>query len=75
MFTNDLIDEKIEALLDYCNDVIDETNISDMVNYTEAREFAERYDGLLYSWDHEIYLVINFIGDENYLIIPIEYPL
>lgn len=75
MFTNDLIDKKIQILFDYHNEVFDETDESDFIYYAEVREFAEQYGGLLFPFDGEIYLVLNFINDEDFLIIPVDFPL
>ncbi len=72
MFVNDIIDKKIEALLDYIGETIDETNEDDIIFYSELRDYAEKNGGLLYLVGNDPYLVINFIGEDNLLIIPVE---
>jgi len=49
MFTNDVIDRKIEALLEYIGESLDETVYDDLVLYNEMRNFAEKNGGLLYN--------------------------
>ncbi|SHD76671.1 hypothetical protein [Schnuerera ultunensis] len=75
MFKNDLIDKKIQALLEAHNDSIDETKEEDILLYSELRHFAEEHEGLLYFFDDETYLIINFIGEDDFLVIPVEYNL
>ena len=75
MFKNDLIDKKINALLDFAGDSFDETKDEDMLFYHELRDFAEKHRGLLYFFNNETYLIINFIGEKNFLLIPVEYSL
>ena len=38
--------------------------------YGQIRDFAERSGGLLYLVGNDPYLVINFIGEDDLLIIP-----
>ncbi|GFN37093.1 hypothetical protein [Tepidimicrobium xylanilyticum] len=75
MFRNDIIDQKIHALLEAHNDFLDETKDEDMLLYFELRDFAEKHGGLLYFFENETYLIINFIGEEEFLLIPAEYSL
>jgi len=70
MFTNDVIDRKIEALLEYIGESLDETVYDDLVLYNEMRNFAEKNGGLLYNIYNETYLIINFIGEDGFHIIP-----
>lgn len=72
---NDLVDDKILALFNYHNKQFDETNDSDIIFYMEVRDFAENHGNLLYFWGNSYYLVINFIGEKDYLIIPTDYSL
>lgn len=71
MFINDIIDKKIEALLDFIGESIDETEANDMMLYNEIREFAEENGGLLYNIFNESYLILNFVGEEKFHIIPV----
>jgi hypothetical protein len=71
MFLNDLIDKKIVALLDYIGEIIDKNDENDLIFYEELRDYAEKTGGLLYMVDNTPYLVINFIGEEELLIIPV----
>ncbi|HHV46066.1 MAG TPA: hypothetical protein GXX53_04045 [Tissierellia bacterium] len=71
MFTNDIIDRKIVALLDYIGESLDETINDDLVLYSEIRDFAEKNGGLLYNIYDETYLIINFIGEDGFHIIPV----
>lgn len=73
MFIKDLIDKKIEALFDYIGETIDETDETDIALYEELREFAEKHGGLLYYADDEVYLILNFIGEKDFLLIPVDY--
>lgn len=41
----------------------------------ELRDFAENHGNLLYFWENSHYLVINFIREKDYLIIPTDYSL
>lgn len=70
MFTNDIIDKKIVALLDYIGESLDETIYDDLVLYSELRDFAEKNGGLLFNIYDETYLIINFIGEDGFHIIP-----
>lgn len=72
MFVNDIIDKKIEALLNYIGEIIDITDEDDLLFYSKLRDYAEKNGGLLYLVGNEPYLVINFIGEDNLLIIPVE---
>ena len=71
MFLNDLIDKKIIALLDYVGETIDKNNENDLIFYEKLRDYAEKNGGLLYKVTNTPYLVINFIGEEELLIIPV----
>ena len=71
MFLNDLIDKKIIALLDYIGETIDENNEEDLMFYEKLRDNAEKSGGLLYVIGGIPYLVIDFIGQEELLIIPV----
>mgnify|MGYP000957830531 CR=1 FL=1 len=71
MFLNDLIDKKIIALLDYVGETIDKNNENDLIFYEKLRDYAEKNGGLLYKVANTPYLVINFIGEEELLIIPV----
>jgi len=73
MLNQDLIDEKINTLLDYKEEVLDETCGSDIMCYLEIRDFAEKHGGLLFFWDNNYYLVINFVGEKDFLIIPVDH--
>ena len=75
MFKNDLIDKKIQALFEAHNDSIDETKDEDILLYSELRHFAEEHGGLLYFFNDKTYLIINFIGEEELLVIPGGYSL
>lgn len=75
MFENDLIDKKIEVILNQKGKYIDETREEDMILYLELRDFAEKHKGLLYQFNNEFYLVINFIDTSEFLIIPVEYKI
>lgn len=75
MFKNDIIDQKIQALFEAHNDYIDATKDEDMLLYYELRDFAEKHGGLLYFFDNKTYLIINFIGEGEFLFIPAEYSL
>ncbi|NMA85486.1 MAG: hypothetical protein GX962_16665 [Epulopiscium sp.] len=75
MFKNDLIDKKIQALLDYEKDYFDETVEGDLIYYCEIRDFAEEHGGLLFFFHDRTYLIINFIDEEDFLIIPVDYSL
>lgn len=71
MFVNDIIDKKIEALLDFIGQPIDEKEIDDLILYSELRSFAEENGGLLYNIYDESYLILNFIGEEGFHIIEV----
>lgn len=71
MFLNDLIDKKIIALLNYIGEKIDKNDEDDLIFYEKLRDYAERNGGLLYVIANTPYLVINFIGEEELLIIPV----
>ncbi len=71
MFLNDLIDKKIVALLNYIGEKIDKNDEDDLIFYEKLRDCAERNGGLLYVIANTPYLVINFIGEEELLIIPV----
>ncbi len=70
---NDLVDNKILALFDYFNKQFDETNEEDAILYAELRDFAENHGNLLYFFGDDYYLIIEFIGEKNYLIIHTDY--
>ena len=55
--------------------VLDETNDEDVFTHIEMKDFAEEHGGLLFFVGDEYYLVLEVIGEENFLIIPTEYPL
>lgn len=71
MFTNDIIDRKIEALLDFIGQPIDEREVDDLLFYSELRRFAEKNGGLLYNIYDESYLILNFIGEDGFHIIEV----
>ncbi|NLY66685.1 MAG: hypothetical protein GX069_03910 [Tissierellia bacterium] len=71
MFTNDIIDKKIEALLNFVGQTIDEEESDDILFYSELRKFAEENGGLLYNIYDESYLILNFIGEDEFHIIEI----
>lgn len=71
MFINDIIDKKIEALLDFVGQSIDEGEADDLLLYSELRSFAEKNGGLLYHIFDESYLILNFIGEDGFHIIEI----
>lgn len=73
MFANDIIDRKFQKLLEYLGEYLDETDGLDYMYYKRVRDFAEEHGGLLYPFDDEIYMIINFIDDDDFLIIPVEY--
>lgn len=73
MLKNDLIDKKIEALLDYLGIKINIDDKNKITKYEELRDFAEDHGGLLYYIDNEVYLILNFIGEKDFLLIPVEY--
>ena len=75
MFIHDEIDEKIYTLTTMKGFVLDETNGEDIFTHMEMRDFAEEHGGLLFFVGDEYYLVLEVIGEENFIIIPTEYPL
>ena len=75
MSMNDLIDEKIRALLDYEGEKLDETYDQDIIYYSKMKDFAIINGGLLFFFDDNVYLIINFLGEKNFLFIPVEYQL
>lgn len=54
MFTNDIIDRKIEALLDFIGQPIDEREVDDLLFYSELKRFAEKMVGfyIIYTMNH-----------------------
>lgn len=73
MFTNDLIDKKFQRLLDYLGEYLDETDSLDYMYYERVKDFAKKHGGLLYPFDDEVYMIINFIDDDDFMIIPVDY--
>lgn len=73
MFIHDIIDEKIYALTTMKGFELDETDGQDAFTHMEMRDFAEEHGGLLFFIGDEYYLVINIIGEDEFLIIPTEY--
>jgi hypothetical protein len=69
MLVNDLIDRKINALISMKNITLDETNEDDLLTYIEMRDFAKEHNGLLFFIGNEYYLVLNIVGEEDFLII------
>ena len=75
MVKDDLIDKKINALLNFKEDSFDLENENDFLCYSELRDFAESHEELLYLFNNEVYLIVNFIGEKKFLIIPVNYSL
>ena len=75
MFIHDKIDKKIHALTTLKGIVLDEEDGKDLFTHMEMRDFAEEHGGFLYFIKDEYYLILDIIGEKNYLIIPVEYSL
>lgn len=75
MFIHDKIDKKIHALTTLKGIVLDEEDGKDLFTHMEMRDFAEEHGGILYFIKDEYYLILDIIGEKNYLIIPVEYSL
>lgn len=75
MFIHDVIDKKIQSLTLMKGVVLDEEDGKNLFTHMEMRDFAEEHGGLLFFIEDEYYLIIDFIGEEDYLIIPVEYSL
>ena len=72
MLVNDKIDKKIHALTTLEGVVLDEEEGEDLFTYIEMRDFAEENGGILYFIGNKYYLVLDIIGEKDYLIIPAE---
>lgn len=77
MISKELLREKTIAFLEYMGVYIDnlEDNekleeFADIIKNTE--DSAEKTNGLVYKYNNEYFLVINFL-DGDYLVAPIEY--
>lgn len=75
MFIHDVIDKKIQSLTLMKGVVLDEENDEDLFTHMEMRDFAEEHGGLLFFINEEYYLILNIIGEKDYLIIPVDYSL
>lgn len=75
MFTDYIIDKKIRKLYEYHGEYFDETDGLDCEYYEKLKDFAKKHGGLLFPFDDDFYLIINFINDDDFLIIPADYTL
>lgn len=75
MYIDYLINKKINALLEYEGEYLDETDEIDYKYYCKMKNFARKHGGLLYFFDNNFYFVLNFTDGGNFLIIPTEYKI
>lgn len=77
MISRELLREKTITFLEYMGVSIDDLNddqklerFANMIASTE--DSAQKTDGLIYKFENDYYLVINFL-DGDYLVTPVEY--